>query len=529
MRRPSSALAVLGAVTAACLAQPADGWAETVLRVGSSSDIQVVDPMFTTAHPTRDHAYLVYDTLMAVDSDFVARPQMLESYEVADDGMTIDFKLRPDLAFHDGSPVTSKDVVASIRRWAKADTMAQIAIEYVDTIEPTGDDTFTITMKEPSGLIIDAMAKPSGNVLFILPERIADTPNDQQFTETIGSGPFTFDRDEWIPGQSRLYRRNENYVPRDEPQDNLAGAKVPAVDVIEVTIMPDDATRQAALLAGEIDYIGNIAHDLVADLRADPDLVVDTRDVRGEQLWLRFNHLVPPFDDKKLRQAIYWALTQKEHMGSLIADEALYENCPSMFGCGTELSTEAGSEALQAKDLDKARQLVEESDYAGEPIVFLDTTNHPLLHGANIRSAETLREIGLNVELQGIAVATLHQRRAIKAPVAEGGWNIFHTTFATIDVFNPVVNPAVNTSCAQDNWPGWPCNEEIEALRRDFVKATSLEERQRIAAEVQRLAFEHGTHIPLGLFYKVDAWGKDLTGVEPASVAILWGIGKQEN
>jgi peptide/nickel transport system substrate-binding protein len=406
--------------------------------------------------------------------------------------------------------------------------MAQIAITYVDDITATGGDSFVMTMKSPSTLIIDAMAKPSGNVLFIMPERFAQLPNTEQVLESIGSGPFTFDRAEWVPGQTRIYRRNESYVPREDPQDNLAGAKVPGVDVIEYTIMPDDATRQAALLNDEVDYLGNMAHDLVDELRADPDLVVETRDIRGEQLWLRFNHLVPPFDDQKLRQAIYWAVTQDEYMGSLIPDPELWKTCYSMYGCGTEYSTEVGSEPLQAQDLEKAKALVAESSYAGQPIVFLDTTNHPLLHGANIRTAETFRQIGLEVELQGIAVATLHQRRAIKTPVDEGGWNLFHTTFATIDVFNPLVNPAINASCAQDNWPGWPCSEEIQQLRQDFAAAKDADEKQRIATEVQRLAFELGTHVPLGVFYKVDAWNNRLKGVGEASVAHLWGISIEE-
>lgn len=518
-----------GLATAAALAiQFTPALAESVLKIGSSSDIQVVDPVFTTAHPTRDHAYLIYDTLLSVDSDFSAKPQMLESWTVADDGMSIAFKLRPGLKFHDGAPVTSADVIASINRWSGADSMAQIAFESVDTITEDGADAFTMKMKRPSTLIIDAMAKPSGKVLFIMPKRIAETPRDEQFTETIGSGPFTFDRSEWVPGQSRIYRKFADYVPRSDPQDNLAGAKVAGVDVIEYVITPDDATRQAAILAGEVDYLGNVAHDLVDALKQDDNLVVRTRDVRGEQLWFRPNHQFPPFNNKLVRQAVLHALTQEESMSTVIADKSLYEICHSMFGCGTELSTEIGSEPLKGQDFDKAKALLKEAGYNNEPVVFLDTTNHPLLHGANLRSAETLRKIGLNIQLQGIAVATLHQRRAIKKPVDEGGWSAFHTTFATIDVYNPVVNSAINASCEGDNWPGWPCNEDIQKLRRDFVAASTLEEKQKIATEVQRIAFDHVTHIPLGLFYKVDAWTNKLSNVENASVPIFWGITKQD-
>jgi peptide/nickel transport system substrate-binding protein len=502
--------------------------AQTTLRVGSSSDIQVVDPVFTTAHPTRDHAYLIYDTLFGVDSEFTVRPQMLESWTVADDGMSISFVLREGLAFHDGAPVTSDDVIASIQRWSKVDSMAQIAFGNVTGFEATDARSFVMTLAVPSTLVIDAMAKPSGSVLFIMPKRIADTPHTEQIFDTVGSGPFTFDRAEWIPGQIRVYRANPDYVPRSDEQDNMAGAKNPAVDVVEFLITPDDATRQAALLAGEVDYLSNVAHDLVGALRDDPGLVVHTRDVRGEQLWLRPNHLFPPFDNKLVRQAVLYALNQEEHMSAVIADKSLYNICYSMYGCGTEFETEVGSEPLKAKDFDRARALLAEAGYNNERVVLLDTTNHPLLHGASLRTAETLRSIGMNVELQGIAVATLHQRRVIKAPVDNGGWSAFHTTFDSVTLFNPIINPALNASCDADNWPGWPCVEEIQTLRRAFAETASSEEKARIAEEVQRIAFEEVTHIPLGVFYKVDAWSNRLSNVQDASAQVFWGITKSE-
>src|SRR5881394_3362143 len=88
------------------------------------SDLRVIDPGFTTAYITRDHGYMVYDTLLATDSNFKIQPQMAD-WKVSDDKLTYTFTLRDGLKWHDGTPVTAEDCVASLKRWAAVDGMGQ--------------------------------------------------------------------------------------------------------------------------------------------------------------------------------------------------------------------------------------------------------------------------------------------------------------------------------------------------------------------------------------------------------------------
>jgi peptide/nickel transport system substrate-binding protein len=520
----AAAAAVVLAPTLRAAAQPAPA---SVLRVGSSQDIQIIDPVFTTAHATRDHGYLVYDTLFGVDSQLRPQPQMVDRWTVSPDGLTYEFRLRAGLLFHDGAAVTGRDAVASIRRWANVDPTARLMMRVVDAIEPVGEDGFRIRLKEPFPPLVENMAKPSGAVLFVMPERLAQTPHTAQIRDPIGSGPFVFARDQWVPGQRRVYTRFDRYRPRSEPQDNTAGAKVAGVARIEYVIMPDDATRQAALIRGEVDYVANLQPDLLDELKRHPTIVSRVRDTRGEQGWIRFNHLVPPFNDPRMRQAVFHAINQDEHLATVLRDPALRQVCFAMFGCGTPYATDAGADALRANNIEEGRRLLREAGYDGRPIVMLAPSNHAQNYAWTLRTAESLRRIGFTVDVQGMALATFMQRRTIRRAATEGGWNVFVTTFATVDVLNPLINPAVNASCAADNWPGWPCSEQIEALRVAFLAAPDDAARRQIAERIQVAAYEHGTHVSFGVFFKVDSWRSNLRGVQDASVGIMYGISKQ--
>src|ERR1700730_17335221 len=116
--------ATLSALTlSAALALSSLAHAKTITAV-IHSDLRVIDPLFTTAYITRDHGYMVYDTLLATDSNFRIQPQMAD-WEVSDDKLTYIFTLRDGLKWHDGAPVTAEDCVASLKRWGKNDSMGQ--------------------------------------------------------------------------------------------------------------------------------------------------------------------------------------------------------------------------------------------------------------------------------------------------------------------------------------------------------------------------------------------------------------------
>ena len=212
------------------------------LRFIAQSDLRVLDPIWTTAYITRNHGYMVFDTLFAIDAEFAPHPQMVGDFSVSPDKLTYQFKLRDGLGFHDGSPVRGVDCVASIKRWMARDGHGQSIAVVLDEIKPDGDKGLTIKLKEPFSLMLDALGKVSSLALFIMPERLANTDPFQQVTEMVGSGPFKFVKDEFQPGHQVVYVKNTDYVPRQEPPSWASGGKVVKFDRVG-NVEPLDAVK----------------------------------------------------------------------------------------------------------------------------------------------------------------------------------------------------------------------------------------------------------------------------------------------
>src|SRR5476649_1626817 len=255
------------------LATPALAATKTITAV-IHSDLRIIDPLFTTAYITRDHGYMVYDTLLATDSNFKIQPQMAD-WKVSDDKLTYTFTLRDGLKWHDGAPVTAEDCVASLKRWGKVDGMGQKLMDFTASIEATDPKTITLKLKEPYGLVLESIGKPSSVVPFMMPKRIAETPADKAITEQIGSGPFKFVRAEFQPGVKVVYEKNTDYVPRKEPPSWTSGAKVVKVDRVEWITMADAQTAVNALQSGDIDFLEAPSFDMLPVLSANPELKIE--------------------------------------------------------------------------------------------------------------------------------------------------------------------------------------------------------------------------------------------------------------
>src|SRR2546427_5879697 len=243
------AAATAAAVTLGAPSVPAQKHSPTV-RFVAEADLKILDPVWTTAYITRNHGYLVYDTLFGTDENHRIKPQMVDHSTVSTDGMKYTFTLRDGLRWHDGQPVRSEDCVESLKRWGKKDRFGQLLMAHTGKIAPVDKKTFTLELSERFGPVLDALGKPSSNVPFMMPARIASTSPEDQITETVGSGPFKFARDEWQPGKQVVYVRNPDYIPRDEtPSGSTGGKKVYLVKVIWRYI-PDPMDAAAALAAG---------------------------------------------------------------------------------------------------------------------------------------------------------------------------------------------------------------------------------------------------------------------------------------
>ncbi|AGT08830.1 ABC transporter substrate-binding protein [Paracoccus aminophilus] len=516
-----------GTVLALTLATPftLPAQADEVLRIVLDSDLPSLDPSQTTATVVTDFGHMVFETLFAMDAAGQPQPQMVGAHTLSEDGLVYTFTLRPDLAFHDGAPVTSADVIASLERFFAKDAIGTVLQQRLAKLEAVGDTTFRMTLSEPFGLTLDVLGKYSPIVPYIYPARIIAGGPDAVITEPVGSGPYIYDAAETRPGSVIVLKRNEAYVPRAEPQDVLAGSHAGSVDRVELLTIPDSQTSVNALMAGEIDMISSINPDTLDQLEEDDAITVATRYPAGETILLRFNNLTAPFNDPRARRAFAMVVDQNQYLAVAAARPEYGKVCKSIFTCDSPYTTDIGSEAVGSLDLEAAKALLAESDYDGTPIVVLQPTDRPGLQAYALIAAQELRSIGFNVELAASDWASLLQRRALKGPQAEGGWNLFVTTASADNMVNPFVNLPGNTNC-ETSWAGWPCDEAANAIRTAFMNATTLEERKKLADDFQARIFEIMPFVPAGQFVHLGAWNKDVGNVIQGPASPFYGLTK---
>jgi peptide/nickel transport system substrate-binding protein len=311
-----------------------------VFRFVPHTNLAVLDPIWTTAYVTRNHGYMIYDTLFSEDGKGKIQPQMVQSYSTSKDGKTWTFKLRPGLAFHDGKPVTSEDVAASLKRWSSRDAMGGVLFGFVDKLETPEASTLRMVLKEPCAIVLEALGKASSNVPFIMPARIAATPGTEQIKEHIGSGPFIFKADEFKPGAIAVYERNTKYVSRPEAPSGLAGGRPVNFDRVEWVIIRDPQTQFNAILAGEVDMVEQPSFEQYDTLKKSAGVKVDDFTPAGFQYVMRFNHLHPPFNNLKVRQAAMLAVGQQAFINTQVGVPELVRPCRSIYPCSSVFADE---------------------------------------------------------------------------------------------------------------------------------------------------------------------------------------------
>jgi peptide/nickel transport system substrate-binding protein len=508
------------------LGQPAMAQQKT-LKFVPEADLRSLDPIWTTAYITRNYGYMVYDTLFAVNEKFEVQPQMVDKWTLSDDKLTYTFTLRAGLKWHDGQPVRSADCIASVERWSKRDALGQKLADLTDSWTVVNDTTFTLKLKKPFALTLDALAKPSSNVPFIMPERVAKTDAFTQITESIGSGPFKLVKEEWVPGNKVVFVKNTDYVPRKEPPSWAAGGKVVKVDRVEWIYIPDSATAAAALNAGEVDWWQQVPPDLVPLLTKNKDIKVENTDPLGSMGMIRFNQLHPPFDNPKMRQALLYLVNQQDYVLAIAGSEKQGKPCPSFFTCGSLSESRVGSEVLTGKrDLAKAKQLIKEAGYKGEKVVVLSATDQPIVHSQGLVTTELLRSAGINVELAANDWGTLINRRAVKEPIDKGGWSIFHTWLVGPDMANPAINYPMR-GVGDKSWFGWPTDPEMEKLRDAWFDAQDAATQRKLIDGMQKHAWETVPFIPTAQFVIPTAYRSNISGLLISPIAFLWNVEKK--
>jgi peptide/nickel transport system substrate-binding protein len=516
----------------ALLATPAIAQAQgqRTLKFIPQSNLTALDPIWTTAYVTRNHALMIFDTLWGLDDQLNPQPQMIEGALVENDGRRWAIALRQGLRWHDGEPVRAADAVASIRRWARRDAMGQRILALTDDgarIRTLDDRRFEIVLDRPFPLLPWALGKPSTPMCAIMPERIAATDPFTQIRveDLVGSGPFRFVRGEFVSGSRVVYDRNADYVPRQEAPSHMAGAKVAGFDRIEWHVMPDQGTAASALQAGEVDWWENPTADLLPLLRRNRQVVVEQLEQLGNIGIIRMNHLHPPFNNAAIRRAVLPAVEQAAFLTAVVGtDRAMWSDGVGIFTPGTPFATDAGMEVLTGpRSVDAARRGLEAAGYRGEKVVLLAATDFPVLKAAADVCHDLYRRVGLNVEYVATDWGTVVQRRASREPVERGGWSTFCTNWNGADMLNPAGHLSLRGN-GEQGWFGWASSPRIEALRDAWFEAEGLAAQQAICADIQRQAFQDVPYIPTGQFLQFGAYRRSITGHVKGVPQIFWGV-----
>jgi peptide/nickel transport system substrate-binding protein len=497
--------------------------APSVLRVKPSGDVRIFDPHLGSDSMARNLGYMVYDTLFAVDADLRIRPQMVESFTTEQGGRLWRFRLREGLAFHDGAPVTSADVVASLRRWAQNDGLGQQLIARGAVFEAQDARNFSLTLNTPWGMVLEALSKPGAPVPFIMPERLAQTPANRPVPEVLGSGPFRFVADELRAGHRVVFARNPGYRARAEEPSGLAGGKTPRFDRVEWMIMPDQQTAIDALRQGQIDIAEDIPADLLAVLRRDRNITIARQDEIGVAQQIRLNTTQPPFDNPRLRRAVLEAVNGQDFLAAVTTDPTQGRVCNSFYVCSSPWYTEAG---WPRPNLDRARQLVRDSGYDGTPAVLLNAAENTNINAFTLVADALFRSIGIRTDVQAMDWATVVARRQSREPVARGGWSVFISGPGGLDMMEPVSHLGLRSNCERA-WFGWPCDEEIERLRAAFADAQDEATKRDIAARLQARALETVPYIPIGVQYQLRAHRANLQGLLNPPAPVYWNVSRR--
>ncbi len=501
---------------------------QTTLRFSPQQDLVVLDPVATTAYMSRNHGYMVFDTLYGMDSQFQPQPQMLEGHQIEDDGKRWDLTLRDGLSFHDGSRVLAADCVASIRRWARRDPLGDTLMDATDELSAPDDRTIRFRLKRPFPLLPIALGKAGVPVCAMMPERLANSDPFKAVTEMVGSGPFRYVADERVPGALNVYRKFENYLPRpaNTPAGWTAGPKPVHFDRVEWAYIPDPATTTNATINGEAAWQEYAYADQLPILDRARNVTVVVNDRTGFVNMIRLNELQPPFNNPAIRRALWPAIDQNAFMQAIVGSDhpALMRNPLGFFGPGTPMASDAGLDALTSpRDPERARQALTEAGYKGETVLLMVPSTSPALAAIGTVAADMLKRCGMNVDVYAVEFNAMLSRRVRRDPVAQGGWSAYMTSWVGLDWLNPAVHISLRGN-GEAAAPGWPTSRRIEELRNQWLAAPDLATQQAICRQIQLQAFTDVPYYPVGAYLQPTAYRSDMITGLNQGFATFWNV-----
>jgi peptide/nickel transport system substrate-binding protein len=434
---------------------------------------------------------------------------LVESHAVGDRGRTHTFKLRRGVKFHHGREMTADDVVASLQRWGRMATSGKAVWRNVEGVEAKDPATVVMYLKEPSGALLMGLARPNSGAV-VYPKEVVAEAGEGQVKQFIGTGPYRFV--EHRPDRHIKLARFKDYAARSEPPNGPGGRRTAYADEILFIPVPDVAVRLAGVETGEYHFGQQIKPDQYERIKAMAGVVAG---VLKPYSWSTavLNHKQGLMTDKRLRQAIQAALDMEPIMAAGFGHKDFYRLDPGLLHVEqTHWHSKAGGEHYNQKNPAKARQLLREAGYAGQPLRWITTKEYEWMYKNALVARQQLEAVGFRIDLQVVDWATLVQRR--NKPEL---WDVFSTGIT----FNP--EPAFNTG-VQCNWPGWWCHEDKEQWLDALAKESDPRKRKAMWDKVQQLFYEDVGRIKFGDYFLLEVYRKELRGFRPSPELAFWNV-----
>lgn len=502
LRRWASGLAATLALGVALHGQAA------TLTVATISEPPSLDPA-TTSDLVSTITQHVFETLYTYDGNWKVAPLLATAYpEVSSDGLTYTITLRNGVKFHNGSPMTAADVVASLQRWLKASPRGKLAAESVSAITAKDDLHVEIQLKEPFPPLPALLAYPNGAAA-IMPKAIADASKDAPLKDFVGTGPFRFV--ERKPDQYIRLARFEQYSSPAGTPSGFAGSRTAKVDELRFVPVPNANTRLEGVLSGQFQYADSLNPEFYDRVKASP--VVKPAVIKpASWAFLIFNTKQGAMADVNLRRAAQAAIQPEAMMLGGFGNPDLVHLESSLFPKQSMFYSGIDANLYNQSSVAKARELLTKAGYKGQPIRILTSPQYDFLFKMAQVAAQNLQEAGFKVDLQVLDWATLLQKRG--DPAAWEGFFTFHG-FVPEPALVTIVNPG---------YPGWWDSPAKRGAMDKFTLEQAGGARTKAWAEMQRLFMEEAPTLKIGEFSNLGAYSRKLSGYTPMIFPAFWNV-----
>lgn len=402
--RPLLAMAMLAGGLAA---QPAA--AQDTLRTMLSSDIRGLMPGISPDNSTGTVLQNIYEGLVAWRADGSVAPMLAEKIETSADGLSVTFTLRQGVRFHNGAPLTAKEVAWTWERfldpkqnWQCRTNFDGSRLIHITGIEVLDERRVLFRLEKPSGVFLSMMARSDCDSSGIAHPDSVDA--EGKWVKAIGTGPFRLE--EWRRGQYVQLEKFPDYASRDEPTDGLAGGKHPLVDKIRFTLIPDSSTAKLALQSGNLDVWSEVAPTVIDDLKKTPGVVLrDSATAALNTIVMRQED--PVLADARVRQAIAHAIDTDGLREGLFAG---YGQAGTSLVSSTSRYYGAVEKQGLAYDPELAKRLLREAKYAGQPVVITTNSQFAVMKDTAILVQSMLQSVGINAQVESIEFGAQLQR-----------------------------------------------------------------------------------------------------------------------